>query len=65
MSKLLKKDHSPLKFDTSSANLNCFIQPKSKQKHPEPDLHPRNYKNKKKIRNEHQKNIEFQDKAFL
>ena len=51
MSKLLKKDHSPLKFDTSSANLNCFIRPKSKQKHPDQDLLPRNYKNKKKGRN--------------
>ena len=50
MSKLLKKDHSPLKFDTSSANLNCFIQPKSKQNQPDQDSQPRNYKNKKKAR---------------
>jgi len=51
MSKLLKKDHSPLKFDTSSANLNCFIRPKSKQKHPDQDHHTKNYKNKKRGRN--------------
>ena len=50
MSKLLKKDHSPLKFDTSSANINCFIRAKSKSKHNEQDHHPRIYKNKKKGR---------------
>lgn len=32
MNKLLKKENSPLKFDTSSANINCFIRGKSKQK---------------------------------
>ena len=65
MSKLLKKDHSPLKFDTSSANINCFIRAKSKSKHNEQDHHPRIYKNKKKGRSQHKKHIEFQDKAFL
>ena len=65
MSKLLKKDHSPLKFDTSFANLNCFIRAKSKQKHGDHEHHPRNLKTKKRLRSEHQKNCEFQDKAFL
>ena len=51
MSKLLKKDHSPLKFDTSFANINCFIRTKSKQKQQELDNHPRNLKNKKKSKN--------------
>ena len=64
MSKLLRKDHSPLKFDTSFANIHCFIHTKSKQKHPEHELLTRNLKNKKKGKNDH-KIIEFQDKAFL
>ena len=32
MSKVLKKESSPLKFDTSSANIGCFIRGNSKQK---------------------------------
>lgn len=51
MSKLLKKDHSPLKFDTSQANLHCFIRPKSKQKNTEHEHHHRNPKGKKKSKN--------------
>lgn len=51
MSKLLKKDHSPLKFDTSSANINCFIRPQSKQKHSDSDQLHHTHKNKKKTRN--------------
>ena len=35
MSKLLKKDQPSLKFDTSQANINCFIRAKSKPKSPE------------------------------
>lgn len=65
MSKLLRKDHSPLKFDTSFANIHCFIQGKSKQKHPEHELLTRSLRNKKKGKNEHHKQVEFQDKAFL
>lgn len=65
MSKLLKKDHSPLKFDTSSTNLKCFIRPKSKSKPTDADHLPRNHKLKKRGRNEYQKQMEFQDKVFL
>ena len=65
MSKLLKKDHSPLKFDTSSANINCFIRPPSKQKQDDHNHHLKNHKHKQKACNQSQKLIEFQDKAFL
>lgn len=51
MNKLLKKDHSPLKFDTSQANLNCFIRTKSKQKHGEHDSLSKHHKGKKKNKN--------------
>ncbi len=32
MNKMGKKDKTALKFDTSSANIGCFIRGKSKQK---------------------------------
>lgn len=32
MSKSQKKENAPLKFDTSSANIGCFIRGKSKSK---------------------------------
>ena len=50
MSKFLKKDHSPLKFDTSLANINCFISPKSKAKQSDYDRTLRRCKNKQKGR---------------
>jgi hypothetical protein len=65
MSKLLKKEHSPLKFDTSFANIHCFIRTKSKQKHADSEHPARAHRNKKKNKNEHQQSPEFQDKAFL
>ena len=65
MNKLLQKSHSPLKFDTSSANLNCFIDSKSKQKHEHQDLHPRRCRNRRREGVEYQKQGEFQDRAFL
>lgn len=65
MNKLLKKDYSPLKFDTSLASINCFIQPKSKAKDSDNDRTLRRCKNKKKGRSLQTQNIEFQDKAFL
>jgi hypothetical protein len=55
MNKLLKKDHSPLKFDTSQANLNCFIRTKSKQKHPDNESLSKHIKSKKKSKVEQQK----------
>ena len=55
MNKLLKKDHSPLKFDTSQANLNCFIKTQSKQKHSDHDSLSKHHKGKKRNKNEQQK----------
>lgn len=56
MSKLMKSEHSPLKFDTSLANLNCFIRTKSKQKQVEGDYNGRG-RNRRKGRNEHHKQL--------
>ncbi len=50
MSKLLEKDHSPLKFDTSSANLNCFIRTTPKSKTTDSNISSRIQKYKKKGR---------------
>lgn len=55
MSKLLKKDHSPLKFDTSSANLNCFIRTPSISRKNDSENHSKNYKHKRRVRDEFQK----------
>ncbi len=64
MSKLIKSDHSPLKFDTSQANINCFIRPKSKQKWQE-DYRPCSHRHKRRGHHDRDKHLEFQDKAFL
>ncbi len=50
MNKLVKKDKIALKFDTSSANIGCFIRGKSKQKAGEHDRYGSGYKNKRKSR---------------
>ena len=50
MSKLLQKDHSPLKFDTSSANLNCFIRTTPKSKTTDSNIPSKSHKNKKRGR---------------
>ena len=48
MSKLIKKDHSPLKFDTSQANINCFIRTKSKQKSSEGDYNEHQHRQRRR-----------------
>lgn len=58
-----KKDNTPLKFDTSSANIGCFIRPKSKSKNEHDRFSP--YPARRKHRHDREKQLEFQDKAFL
>ena len=65
MSKVLKKEVSPLKFDTSSANIGCFIRAKSKQKPSDHDRCSSGCKPKRRNKNERSKQLEFHDKAFL
>lgn len=59
----MKSEHSPLRFDTSHANLNCFIRGKSKPKGWEADC--KGLRTRTRKRREGQKAVEFQDKAFL
>ena len=58
-----KKDKTPLKFDTSLANIGCFIRGKSKSK--PADRYSTAYPSKRKSRHDREKQMEFQDKAFL
>lgn len=65
MSKAPKKETPPLKFDTSSANIGCFIRGKSKPKPHDHERPPTSLRAKKRARHEREKQLEFQDKAFL
>ncbi len=64
MSKSQKKENAPLKFDTSSANIGCFIRGKSKNK-ADCERGSSSLKSKKRVKHEREKQLEFQDKAFL
>lgn len=59
----MKGEHSPLRFDTSLANINCFIRGKSKSKGWETDC--KGVRTRTRKRKEGHKGVEFQDKAFL
>jgi hypothetical protein len=50
MSKNLKKENPPLKFDTSSANIGCFIRNKSKPKPAEHERTGSSFKSKKRAK---------------
>lgn len=60
---MVKGEHLPLRFDTSLANLNCFIKGQSKSKESEADYNRVRTKSCR-LKEEH-KGLEFQDKAFL
>jgi hypothetical protein len=56
MSKSQKKENAPLKFDTSSANIGCFIRGKSKPK-PEHERGGSSFKSKKRAKHEREKQL--------
>jgi hypothetical protein len=56
MSKTQKKENAPLKFDTSSANIGCFIRGKSKNKG-EHDRGGSSFKSKKRAKHEREKQL--------
>lgn len=56
MSKSQKKENAPLKFDTSSANIGCFIRGKSKSK-ADCERGGSNLKSKKRAKHEREKQL--------
>ncbi len=56
MSKVLKKESSPLKFDTSSANIGCFIRGNSKQKG-EHERCTNSYRGRRRAKNDREKKM--------
>lgn len=64
MSKVLPKDNSPLKFDTSGGNLDCFIT-STPPRSPRYSSYATAFKTRKRSRAPREQKVEFQDKAFL
>jgi hypothetical protein len=64
MSKVLAKGSSPLKFDTSGGNLDCFIT-STPPRSPRYSSYATAFKTRKRSRVPREQKVEFQDKAFL